>query len=76
MKYIEQLERENRELKEQVKELLAEVKYLRKKLEKYEDPEKDSSNSSKPPSSDKEKKYPFEPLNYADLLSNFKIKIE
>jgi transposase len=41
-----------------VKELRARIEILEKKLEQYENPPKDSSNSSMPPSSDKNKKYP------------------
>jgi transposase len=54
----EQLEKENKELIAEIKRLRAEIKLLREKLEKYERPEKDSGNSSMPPSSDKNKKYP------------------
>ena len=46
-----------KELRKQVEILTARVKVLEEKLEKYEKPPKDSSNSSMPPSLDK-RKYP------------------
>ena len=57
MNYIEQLEKENLELRQQIELLKAEIKSLLKRLEKYEKPEKNSGNSSLPPSSNKNKKY-------------------
>jgi len=57
MNRIEQLEKENRELRQQIEILKVEIKYLRENLEKYEKPKKNSGNSSMPPSSDKNKKY-------------------
>lgn len=43
---------------EEIAKLRAEIEALKKDLEKYRKPEKDSSNSSMPPSSDWKKKYP------------------
>jgi transposase len=43
---------------EEIARLKAKIEELEKKLEKYEKPPKDSSNSSVPPSLDKDKKYP------------------
>jgi len=57
MNHIEQLEKENLELRQQIELLKAEIKSLLKKLEKYEKPEKNSGNSSLPSSSSKNKKY-------------------
>jgi len=43
---------------EEIAKLRAEIEALKKELEKYQKPAKDSSNSSLPPSTDKNKKYP------------------
>ena len=45
-------------LVKRVQELEKLIEELQKRLEKYEKPPKDSSNSSMPPSSDRKKKYP------------------